>query len=478
MKPQLFLAGLGGCLAGIAFAGAAGAAPLPVSDAKSRLFVLTDIANEPDDEGSLVRLLVHANEYDLEGIVVTTSLWLRRGPREDLVRRQIDAYAQVHPNLLLHAPDYPAPEQLRRVVATGQTEFGLAAVGDGKATGGSELLLASARRDDPRPLWVAVWGGSNTLAQALVDARRQLEPETLRALIDRLRVYAIADQDDSGPWLRREFPDLFYIVSPSPLNHREYHRGTWSGISGDRRYRNGPMHRFELVDNPWLERNVIKGHGPLGALYPPFKFIMEGDTPSFLGLVRNGLAWDERPDYGGWAGRYAFYQCTGEVRKIWTNNEDSRDTVRAADGHLYTSDQATIWRWREAYQDEFAVRMDWCVRPHGAANHHPHAVVNGSAGRAVLRLKGRPGDQVTLDAAGSGDPDGDAIDFLWFHYPEAGGNLPVLPEIAFANPRASRVTFPLPAVKRTHFAHFILEVCDGGAPPLRAYRRIIVEVEP
>jgi hypothetical protein len=363
MKPQLFLAGLGGCLAGIAFAGAAGAAPLPVSDAKSRLFVLTDIANEPDDEGSLVRLLVHANEYDLEGIVVTTSLWLRRGPREDLVRRQID-------------------------------------------------------------------------------------------------------------------PDLFYIVSPSPLNHREYHRGTWSGISGDRRYRNGPMHRFELVDNPWLERNVIKGHGPLGALYPPFKFIMEGDTPSFLGLVRNGLAWDERPDYGGWAGRYAFYQCTGEVRKIWTNNEDSRDTVRAADGHLYTSDQATIWRWREAYQDEFAVRMDWCVRPHGAANHHPHAVVNGSAGRAVLRLKGRPCDQVTLDAAGSGDPDGDAIDFLWFHYPEAGGNLPVLPEIAFANPRASRVTFPLPAVKRTHFAHFILEVCDGGAPPLRAYRRIIVEVEP
>ena len=38
---------------------------------KPRLFVLTDLANEPDDEESLVRLLAYANEFDIEGIAAT-----------------------------------------------------------------------------------------------------------------------------------------------------------------------------------------------------------------------------------------------------------------------------------------------------------------------------------------------------------------------------------------------------------------------
>ncbi|MCB1128715.1 MAG: DUF1593 domain-containing protein, partial [Verrucomicrobiae bacterium] len=46
--------------------------------AKERVFVLTDISNEPDDEESLVRFLVYANEYDIEGLVATTSTWLRK----------------------------------------------------------------------------------------------------------------------------------------------------------------------------------------------------------------------------------------------------------------------------------------------------------------------------------------------------------------------------------------------------------------
>jgi hypothetical protein len=44
---------------------------------KQRVFVLTDITNEPDDQESLVRFLVYANEYDIEGIVATTSTHLR-----------------------------------------------------------------------------------------------------------------------------------------------------------------------------------------------------------------------------------------------------------------------------------------------------------------------------------------------------------------------------------------------------------------
>ncbi len=135
--------------------------------AKSRVFVLTDISNEPDDEESLVRFLVYSNEYDVEGLVATTSTWLRSGTRVGLIRRQIEAYRQVRDRLCMHAPGYPTADQLLQVAQTGQETYGMAAVGDGKSSEGSRQLLAAADRDDPRPLWVSVWGGANTLAQAL-----------------------------------------------------------------------------------------------------------------------------------------------------------------------------------------------------------------------------------------------------------------------------------------------------------------------
>ena len=46
---------------------------LGVSEPKQRLIVLTDIEADPDDSQSLVRLLLYANQIDIEGIVATTS---------------------------------------------------------------------------------------------------------------------------------------------------------------------------------------------------------------------------------------------------------------------------------------------------------------------------------------------------------------------------------------------------------------------
>lgn len=86
------------------------------------------------------------------------------------------------------------------------------------------------------------------------------------------------------------------------------------------------------MDNPWLEENIITNHGPLRALYPKLEYIMEGDTPCFLGLIRNGLGGDLSPAYSGWAGRYVLYQAHGETRPLWTNNANSRDTVTAENG--------------------------------------------------------------------------------------------------------------------------------------------------
>lgn len=450
--------------------------PLTTASAqRPRVFVLTDISNEPDDEQSLVRFLVYSNEFDVEGIVATTSTWLREGTREDLIRRQIDAYEKVRPNLAIHADGYPTANQLRRVIATGQPGYGLGSVGEGKSSAGSRLLIAAAEKRDDRPLWVCIWGGANTLAQALRDAGRELRFDDFDALVKKLRVYSISDQDDAGAWLRNEFADLFYVVSPSTQKADEYHRATWTGISGDRDYKNGPFHKFELVDNPWLEQHIINDHGPLGRLYPKLKYIMEGDTPSFLGLIDNGLGWVDSPAHGGWGGRYNLFQATGESRAIWTNNRSSRDTVTADNGQTTTSDMATIWRWREGFQHDFAARMDWCIADEFTkANHNPVAIVQGNETKSVVRVTAKPGSTLKLSAEGSRDPDGDDLTHDWFVYREAGSD-PGDVQIELDDQSETTLVIP-PDAKPDQTIHVILRLQDNGTPKLTSYRRVIVTI--
>src|SRR5262245_40454565 len=178
---------------------------------KTRVFVLTDIANEPDDQMSMVRFLVYSNEYDIEGLVASTSTWMRNRVRPDVIDSVIDAYGQVQPNLVKHDDRFPAPAALHAVVASGQAGFGMAAVGEDKMSEGASLIIRAADKADDRPLWITVWGGANTLAQALSNVRSTRTPEQLAAFVDKLRVYSISDQDDAGPWIRKEFPLLHYI---------------------------------------------------------------------------------------------------------------------------------------------------------------------------------------------------------------------------------------------------------------------------
>ena len=452
---------------------------------KPRVIVLTDLSNEPDDEESLVRFLAYANEFETEGLIATTSTHLKKNPREDILHHTIDAYAKVWPNLSKHAPGYPTAAQLHAVCRTGQTEYGMAAVGEGRSTAGSQQIIEIVDKPDARPVWVTVWGGANTLAQALRDVKATREPAAADNFVRKLRVYAISDQDDAGHWIRPEFPDLFYIASPSTVGGKDYWRATWSGISGDAFYRNGIRHRFEMVDNPWLLEHIRTNHGPLGELYPFAKYIMEGDTPSFLGLINNGLGWDVRPDYGGWGGRYKEYQPLGEKRKLWTETADSRDTVTSDDnGTTGTSAQATIWRWREHFQNDFAARMDWCVADDfKKANHNPVAVLNGDSSKSVLEINARSGETVRLSAEGSSDPDGNEFTPRWWIYPEAGTIIVpkthrIPDEATLSADHGLTTSFIAPKVRQPGTLHVILEVNDHGTPKLWAYRRAVVRIEP
>jgi hypothetical protein len=176
--------------------------------ARPRVVVMTDIANEPDDQMSLVRFLLYCDRFDVEGLVATTSTWLKRGVRPDVIHTVLDGYEKVHENLVRHSLRFPPASHLRRLVVSGQPDYGMAAVGEGRDSPGASLIRRAAAREDPRPLWVLAWGGTNTLAQALSAARRALAPAELDALVEKLRVYAISDQDDAGPWLCATWPCL------------------------------------------------------------------------------------------------------------------------------------------------------------------------------------------------------------------------------------------------------------------------------
>ena len=459
----------------------AGAEPRFESVPKPRLFVLTDIENEPDDAMSMVRLLTYSNEMDIEAMVATTSCWQRTETAEWRIQEIVDAYGKVRENLAMHAEGYPSYDYLKSVIMIGVPIFGMAGVGEGHDSQGSEALIAAADKDDDRPLWVSVWGGANVLAQALWKVQQTRTAKEVDAFVSKLRVYTISDQDDSGPWIRKTFPSLFYIATPGyEENYGEgYHAATWVGISGDKFHGRFQGANFEIVDNPWLDQHIRNDHGPLGAEHPHTEFLMEGDTPSFLHVIPNGLSDPEHPNWGSWGGRYELYTPSfkpyhyePETRPLWTN---AVDEVTGVDGKNHSDNYATIWRWREAYQNDFAARIDWSNTPNkGDANHTPVAGFAGNTSRDIVHLTAKPEETVELSAEGSHDPDGDTLSYRWIYYYEAG-TTPSEKE-PFDNPNQRDVSVQIPEETRPGTLHFVLEVKDDGEPSLHSYRRVIVEV--
>jgi hypothetical protein len=349
---------------------------------------------------------------------------------------------------------------------------------------GAELLLKRLENDDPRPLWVLVWGGVNCLASVLYRIRNQPNAADLRA---KLRVYTISDQDDTGAWIRQQWPEIFYICAVHGWN--QYASAGWLGISGDSPGDGGPDPR--TVKKEWLKEHIQIG--PLGAEYPDVEYAMEGDTPTFLYHIQNGLGSPENPTWGSWGGRFIPVNVSSKGIPQG-HHADAGDHVIGMDGKKVWSNKATIWRWREAFQHDFAARMQWSIHSDfSKANHQPVIIINGEKSLDPLHIDADAGSTIEVDASETYDPDGDELTFNWFQYKEPSAmvhchtfevsDLTIEP---FDGGRRAKVAIPPPekscvlvrekvSLEKGFPLHLILEVKDSGTPSLTSYKRVVIQ---
>jgi len=316
---------------------------------RPRLAVLTDIGGDPDDTQSLIRLMVYANEFDIELLLASASGTIgelkEAITRPDLIREVIGAYEKVLPGLQKHAAGWPEAETLRRRVKSGNPQRGRDHTGGTQDTEGSRELIRLVDSGTPeRPLNVSIWGGQTDLAQALWRVKHDRGPDGLAAFVKRLRVYDISDQDRIADWIRTEFPGLFYILAKARPG-RDMREGTYRGM-----YLTG---NESLTSREWIEQNV-RTCGPLGALYPTRTWtepnkngcLKEGDTPAWFFFLNRGGNDPADPGKPGWGGRFE-RQPDGWYRDL-----------PAGDGF---DPRRTVSRWRADYQKDFATRMAWCT---------------------------------------------------------------------------------------------------------------------
>ena len=158
--------------------------------------MLTDIEADPDDTQSLIRFLTYSNQWDVEGIIATTSIHQKTRVAPESIHKILNSYEKVQPNLLKHEKGYPSAADLRLKVKKGLPVYGMEGVGEGHDSEGSEWIIKVLEKNDNRPLWVSVWGGPNCLAQALWKIKKTKTSDQIDKILSKLRIYTISDQDD------------------------------------------------------------------------------------------------------------------------------------------------------------------------------------------------------------------------------------------------------------------------------------------
>ena len=445
------------------------------NDLKPRLVVCTDIAPadvEPDDMESMVRLMAYADMFEIEALITSVGWNCDPYPAEwaEYLQRVIEAYRKDVPKLMRRSGQqefmpledenkqqyigyWPSADYVKSRAVMGSIHGGIKAIGADNDSPGSELLIRLADEDDTRPIYVAAWGGANTLAQAIWRVKQTRSAEELKKFVRKFRIYTITDQDmqysmrmnrsySSHMWLRKEFADDLQFV---------WDEGTW-------------QEQCELGKRHWQQhKDNIQGRGALGGEYPTYKWGVEGDTPSFLYVMPNGLNNPEDPHQCGWAGYHERGMCADSLTTAWTSWQEPVRSISVGYKQRFYPDEL----------NDFMARMQWAAE--GKGNLNPYVVIpNDTINITVTKKKKvKKGTMISLslDASKSFDPDGDNLQFSWWQQPEIGKT-----KVKIEQADQPIATLRIPADAKGDTIHIICEVHDDGPYHLPAYRRIIIKI--
>lgn len=290
-----------------------------------RVIISTDIGGgDEDDIQSMVHFFLYSDLFDTEGIISSPP---GKGRRKDILD-VIDKYQKDYPNLKTHSDKYPKPDYLRSIAKQGAINPA-PQKGYSNPTEGSKWIIHCAKKKDPRPLYVLVWGSITDIAQALYD-----NPE----IKQKIRVYFIASwnqkHDQSAfMYIDKNHTDLWLIRNNSTF------RGWY--IGGNQK---GGLGNRSFVDKH------VKNHGELGKYFVPLKggSIKMGDTPSYAFLLRGT---PDDPTKDSWGGRFV----KRKGRPNWWI--DSPDPALVERGHHGAK---TVNKWRQQYLSDWQKRMDRC----------------------------------------------------------------------------------------------------------------------
>jgi Protein of unknown function (DUF1593) len=475
---------------------------------KTRTIVTTD--GELDDVDSFIRLLLYANEFSIEGLIISSSMWHYKGdgqgtkfisemdmtkklygertelrwPGTQWIYNLVDAYGKVYPNLKQHSTDYPTAEHLRSLIRIGNIDF------EGemeKNTEGSDFIKAKLLDDNLEPLYLQVWGGTNTIARALKSIEDEYKNTNkwqaiYKKICQKAIIYAILDQDATY----RKYISVNWKDMKIYYNSKQF----WCFAYFWKRAVPDEMHPY--LQGAFMGEKIINNHGALTKMYysygdgnPPageiediysdpakikqnqwgsfdkYDFISEGDSPAFLHLVNTGLGNLENPQYGGWGGRLI---QSDSMPNRWEDGE------KAADFSPYLQKMDMAYgqaRWIPTLQNDFAARADWCVKDYKNANHPPSVFLKNAG---ILTAK--PNQKINLKGKAT-DPDGDNLTYKWWQYYDVDT---YKGKVSIKNADSKNASFTLPNdIQKGETVHIILEVSDNKTPQLTRYQRVIIE---
>ena len=474
---------------------------------KSRTIVTTD--GEVDDQDSFLRLLLYANEFNIEGLVYSSSQWHYKGdgkgtsftsemdmtkslygtrtelrwPGTDWMQGFIEKYALVYPNLLKHDKNYPTPQYLKSIIKTGNIDF------EGEMdhnSEGSDYIKSILLDGKPGLVYLQIWGGTNTVARALKSIEDQYKGKTewqriYKKVSHKAILYTVLDQDACyKKYVATNWPDIRVMYNSNqfwclaypwtrfvPAELQPYFRGKW--FEENIKFNHGPLLSYYFL---WGDGQKLAGDAEhtqgdtaeaVKAGMGKYDFLSEGDSPAFFYLINVGLRNIEDASYGGWGGR---------MNKSATNPHRWEDGKDAADYNPYTKKEDRAYpqtRWIDVLQNDFAARAGWCVKDYKQANHAPVVKLNHAG-----NITAKPGAVVQLSGIAT-DPDGNKLNYHWWQYGEVDT---YAGEIDIQNADNSNASFTVPAdAKPGNNIHVILEVKDNGTPQLTRYQRVIVTVK-